>query len=427
MSGFSSGIPYDYRASAGPISDFSPAAIRLPSMLPVYNVRLFGSPADGVADDGASWNAAAVAADGAGGGWVYVPAGSYVLTTPFTFGAATNVTLWLANGVTLTGSALPTVAGTNAIIDYRDGSLVLGNDPGSLAGYTIPMRLGAAASMWIQREDIGLVATHLNSDGSTFYPLILESVDAVIALASRREGDHGSGLDMLELLAGALVDRWFIGKNSSNASYGSGSSIIMEYTTTRDYHAAFSKRFEFTKYSQLFIGGNTIANLYSSAEAAGLIISKTGLANILIDTQARDAGIIIISGEPRIQLISDDGGSNAALLCLQAGNLATNKMWLVHHRGSGAANAFQIQYNTISAGAGSATGDVAAGATTYFSISIGGLVNVTTIDNGVDFTGQTSGAGAGAGTLTNAPSAGNPTHWLRVKINGANRLIPCWT
>lgn len=48
-------------------------------------------------------------------------------------------------------------------------------------------------------------------------------------------------------------------------------------------------------------------------------------------------------------------------------------------------------------------------------------------DNGLKLTNQTSGAAAAAGTLNNAPSAGNPSHWLRVVINGANRFIPCWT
>lgn len=48
-------------------------------------------------------------------------------------------------------------------------------------------------------------------------------------------------------------------------------------------------------------------------------------------------------------------------------------------------------------------------------------------DNGVDFQNQTDGVGASAGTLTNAPSVGNPSFWIRVKIGGANRFIPAWS
>ncbi len=40
--------------------------------------------------------------------------------------------------------------------------------------------------------------------------------------------------------------------------------------------------------------------------------------------------------------------------------------------------------------------------------------------------GITSGAGAGAGTLTNAPAAGNPTCWIPINDNGTTRYIPAW-
>jgi len=38
-----------------------------------------------------------------------------------------------------------------------------------------------------------------------------------------------------------------------------------------------------------------------------------------------------------------------------------------------------------------------------------------------------NGAGAAAGTLTNAPTAGNPTKWLKIDDNGVTRYIPTWT
>jgi len=38
----------------------------------------------------------------------------------------------------------------------------------------------------------------------------------------------------------------------------------------------------------------------------------------------------------------------------------------------------------------------------------------------------TNGAAAGAGTITNAPSAGNPTKWIPIDDNGTTRYIPCW-
>ena len=41
-------------------------------------------------------------------------------------------------------------------------------------------------------------------------------------------------------------------------------------------------------------------------------------------------------------------------------------------------------------------------------------------------TALTNGAGAGAGTITNAPAAGNPTKWIGINDNGTIRYIPAW-
>lgn len=38
----------------------------------------------------------------------------------------------------------------------------------------------------------------------------------------------------------------------------------------------------------------------------------------------------------------------------------------------------------------------------------------------------TNGAGASAGTIANAPSAGNPTKWIPIDDNGTTRYIPAW-
>lgn len=41
-------------------------------------------------------------------------------------------------------------------------------------------------------------------------------------------------------------------------------------------------------------------------------------------------------------------------------------------------------------------------------------------------TALTNGAGAAAGTITNAPVAGNPTKWIGINDNGTVRYIPAW-
>jgi hypothetical protein len=59
----------------------------------------------------------------------------------------------------------------------------------------------------------------------------------------------------------------------------------------------------------------------------------------------------------------------------------------------------------------------------YFSKPV--TFGVGTTDINIQINGKTS-TGAGAGTLTNAPSAGNPTGYLSVNINGTERKIPYW-
>lgn len=51
---------------------------------------------------------------------------------------------------------------------------------------------------------------------------------------------------------------------------------------------------------------------------------------------------------------------------------------------------------------------------------------VFTVDVGTRYNNHTNGAAAAAGTLLNAPAAGNPAFWLPVSIAGTTRHIPCW-
>lgn len=59
-------------------------------------------------------------------------------------------------------------------------------------------------------------------------------------------------------------------------------------------------------------------------------------------------------------------------------------------------------------------------------VRIGGslvIASATLVRTTVAFT---DGAAAQLGTLTNAPTAGNPTKWIPIDDNGTTRYIPCW-
>lgn len=59
-----------------------------------------------------------------------------------------------------------------------------------------------------------------------------------------------------------------------------------------------------------------------------------------------------------------------------------------------------------------------------------GNINATLTNNATQLleTSQTltNYSGAAAGTITNAPSVGNPTKWIKINDNGTSRYIPCW-
>ena len=63
---------------------------------------------------------------------------------------------------------------------------------------------------------------------------------------------------------------------------------------------------------------------------------------------------------------------------------------------------------------------------TKMSLTTGGIFNLNT-DGALTLSNQTTTGGASTGTLTNAPSAGNPAVWLRIAVNGTTYKFPGWT
>lgn len=81
---------------------------------------------------------------------------------------------------------------------------------------------------------------------------------------------------------------------------------------------------------------------------------------------------------------------------------------------------------TVSAGSFSTTGAVSGGSiSTTGTTSAASFItgSTTMMTSSVSFT---NGAAAAIGTLTNAPTAGNPTKWIPVNDNGTVRYVPAW-
>lgn len=65
--------------------------------------------------------------------------------------------------------------------------------------------------------------------------------------------------------------------------------------------------------------------------------------------------------------------------------------------------------------------DSAYAALTALSITVGTAAAMVTTNVAL-----TDGAGVAAGTITNAPAAGNPTKWIPINDNGTTRHVPAW-
>lgn len=63
-------------------------------------------------------------------------------------------------------------------------------------------------------------------------------------------------------------------------------------------------------------------------------------------------------------------------------------------------------------------------------VSAGNIIATGTLSvitsAGLTLTNQGNGAGVGAGTLTTAPTAGDPAIWVPINVNGTVRFIPAW-
>lgn len=64
--------------------------------------------------------------------------------------------------------------------------------------------------------------------------------------------------------------------------------------------------------------------------------------------------------------------------------------------------------------------------TTFSGGSVGSVITDSTANLIASSAALGNGAGAAAGTLTNAPAAGNPTKWVPIDDNGTTRFLPAW-
>jgi hypothetical protein len=178
---------------------------------------------------------------------------------------------------------------------------------------------------------------------------------------------------------------------------------------------------------------------------SGVLAAKTtGTVLIAIGLNSMSAGIItgnndIGIGQNSLDIITDADGCIG--IGTSAGDSITtgdDQICIGRFSDAGAATTITVAlgYNAIV----SASNTIALGGTgaNACAVVIGATAAVGTekllvmggirmdADGGLDLRSQTDKAGASAGTLANAPTAGNPAIWVPITVNGTNYAFGAW-
>jgi hypothetical protein len=157
----------------------------------------------------------------------------------------------------------------------------------------------------------------------------------------------------------------------------------------------------------------------ASSSIAGAVIigdQSTAATNVAIGGGSiftgSDINVGVQNGLRRIILAgANSGAGNGSTMAIRN---ATTDIVLIGNKSAILGSAYDATPYVYTGSAG----------TTTIEFSAGIKVNSTTLlTTGVALT---NGAGASAGTISNAPSVGNPTKWIPINDNGTTRYVPAW-
>ena len=194
------------------------------------------------------------------------------------------------------------------------------------------------------------------------------------------------------------------------------------------------------------LGGNdTIETLATAQTVTGAktFSAVTTVSNATAATSPTAAALVVAGG------IGCGDDLYAKGVVLATGTITTNHPSLVFSQTWNSAPTafvpFSIAITDTASSGGSLLTDWQVSGVSQFSVTKAGVTVIgadpggstqlrvgggLTINSNLMITTKTNfanGAGAAAGTLTNAPSAGNPTKWIAIDDNGTTRYIPSWT
>ena len=170
-----------------------------------------------------------------------------------------------------------------------------------------------------------------------------------------------------------------------------------------------------------FQGGATSVQVLNNAGTrANLLLGDAGNQLLLNDgTQSLSLATTPASGDAAAGGLISGAATFSLSLASDTAFTTNQKVQIIY--GIAAAKTSALSVSNTAAGFGNLNLMLGGGAVTIgASAALGaGVANLK-------LAGLTNAAAAQAGTLTNAPVAGNPTFWAPISINGVIKNFPCW-
>ena len=161
----------------------------------------------------------------------------------------------------------------------------------------------------------------------------------------------------------------------------------------------------------LTIAGTPYAAISSTGVAVTGTLSATGTISSTSTSRNALSGALLVSGanpsSATAATIVDNSSGDARIICYGLNSATRGTFTMLGISSDGSLNSTYFTANSTGL---AVTGTLTTSSTTLHTSSVS----------------LTNGAAAAAGTLTNAPVAGNPTKWIPIVDNGTTRYIPCW-
>lgn len=356
-----------------------------------------------------------------------VPANGIYLPSANTLGFASNTTQWgtlnnLGNWVFNTPTSGTTLtinvpAATFGLIVKGSGIFASVNDTGANNAAIIFNPTNAAGANISYLGGAASTTLNIQTGGST--RIAIDNTNGNITMPAPAAGDN--------VTATTLTGQYgFVAKSAG------GNSTAL--SAAANGATAGSNSFDFiqssTSVGQILNRANAALTIGTNAATA---ISIAATLAITVNAPSAGNNVTATTLTGQYGFVSKTGAGNQTAISI-AGNNATagsNSLDLIQNGSSVAtilnrANAaLNIGTNAVTILSIAATGNVTInapasgnGLTVPPGLTNGELINTSAA--------LTTGAGVGAGTITNAPAAGNPTKWIKINDNGTIRAFPAW-